>query len=179
LRKFAELENVDNPGFHDNYVTYRLKQPYNTWKRFYQLLLEEEENLVFFFFPCFVYRTFMYVLKVVLKLVFKTIPYYVISLIRAIPTVYNFVMIFVKEFVAVLYCLLNTSARRAIFVCSVVGYFAGFAAEFLGAHVTAPFWCFGTGFVLGFMQNYIFKHVEHRLRAIIEKSQVASGRALS
>lgn len=180
LKKISELENVAHSELLSDYLSYRFKQPSKAWKSFYQLLLKEEKKkFIFFFFPCFAYRTFMSVSGVVLKLVFNTIPHYVISFIRAIPSVYNFAMIFIKEFVAVLYCFLNTSARRAIFVCSVVGYFAGFVTEFLGAHVTAPFWCFGAGFVFGFIQNYVFKRMEHRLQAIIEKSPFALGRAIS
>lgn len=174
------LKKLVNLGLCEGYYRMELKQPREMWKRLYQFLLEnEKKKLLFYLFPCVVYRICKFIPGAVLKLIFKTIPVRAMSFICAIPSMYNFTMIFVKEFVAVLYCLLNTNARRAIFICSVVGYFAGFTAEFLGAHATAPFWCFGVGFVFGFIQNYVFKRIEHRLQAIIEKSQFASGRAVS
>jgi hypothetical protein len=58
---------------------------------------------------------------------------------------------------------LNTTARRAIFTCSVVGFFSGCIAELLGAHATAPYWCFITGFVFGFFQNYVFRRLQKRI----------------
>lgn len=58
---------------------------------------------------------------------------------------------------------LNTTARRAIFMCSVIGFFSGCVAELLGAHAAAPYWCFATGFVFGFFQNYVFKRLQRRI----------------
>lgn len=58
---------------------------------------------------------------------------------------------------------LNTTARRAIFTCSVVGFFSGCIAELLGAHAAAPYWCFATGFVFGFFQNYVFKCLQRHI----------------
>ncbi len=91
---------------------------------------------------------------------------------RATPFVLGYVRIVTLgtlRFVLKCYRGLNSVARRAIFACSCVGFFAGWAAEWFGAHATSPFWCFGVGFVFGCVQNWIFECLKERISAFLEQ----------
>lgn len=91
---------------------------------------------------------------------------------RATPIVWGYVRIValgMLRFVLRCYRGLNSVARRAIFACSCVGFFAGWTAQWLGAHATSPFWCFGVGFVFGCVQNWIFQCLKERISAFLER----------
>jgi hypothetical protein len=76
---------------------------------------------------------------------------------------------FIGVFFSKLFLGLNTHARRVIFCTSLIGFTTGVIAEWgFDSPATSPFWCLGSGFVFGVLQNGLYQLTKKRLQRFVE-----------